>query len=102
MKKIGPLSLDFVVACQIYELEKEDIRPSFSILADKLGKRNLVSRSALSPILSTLATWGVIDIKYELTEAGRAGRMYYISGEAQNLVKEMYEKYWEKVLESKK
>ena len=97
MKKIGPLSLDLVIACQIYEMEERGNRVEFGKLVKELD--GLVSKSAIPPILVTLANWGIINTEYGETEAGRAGRRYYISGEAREMIKQTYERFWKRVNE---
>lgn len=99
MKKIGPLSLDIVVACQIYELQQEEKRVGFSLLVDALN--GLVGESTVPALLRSLTDWGIIRTEYGETEAGRAGRFYYISGEARDMIRETYELHWEKVLEER-
>lgn len=96
MKKIGPLSSDLVVACKIYECQLESDRVEFTKLVE--GLRGLVAKSTILNALDTLSDWGIVKTEFGETEAGRAGRLYYISGEAETMIKETYEKFWDKVL----
>lgn len=96
MKKIGPLSSDLVVACKIYEYQLESDRVEFTKLVE--GLRGLVAKSTILNALDTLSDWGIVKTEFGETEAGRAGRLYYISGEAETMIKETYEKFWDKVL----
>ena len=100
VKKIGPLSLDLVVACQIHELEREKIRADFGTLSDRLD--GLVSKSAIPSLLKTLEDWGFINSEFGETAAGRAGRLYYIANESRSIISELYAKHWDQVLSFKK
>lgn len=100
MKKIGPLSLDLVVACQIYEFQSREENVEFTTLIENL--RGLVSKSAVPSLLRSLADWGIVITEYGETKQGRAGRFYYISGEAYDMIEETYELFWNKVLEQRK
>jgi len=97
MKKIGPLSLDLVVACKVYELQTQDLTGvEFMRLVTELD--GIVGKSTVLNALNTLSDWGVVKTEYGETEAGRAGRFYYVSGEAEAMIKETYENFWEKVM----
>ena len=100
MKKIGPLSSDLVVACKIYEYQQESDRVEFAKLVE--GLKGLVSKSTILNALDTLSDWGIVKTEFGETEAGRAGRLYYISGEAETMIKETYENFWDKVLAERK
>jgi len=100
VKKVGPLSTDLVVACKIYDYQKKNERVEFSKLVT--GLKGLVSRSTILKDLETLSDWGIIKTEFGETETGRAGRLYAISGESEELIRETYEKFWEKVLAEKK
>ena len=100
MKKIGPLSADLVVACKIYEFQKNNEAVEFGNLVKALN--GLVSKSTVLSALNTLSNWGIVSSEFGATKAGRAGRSYSISGEAYTMVKETYDQYWNKVLEVKK
>jgi len=52
--------------------------------------------------LNTLSDWGIVKTEYGETEAGRAGRFYYVSGEAQAMIKETYENFWDMVMKEVK
>jgi predicted transcriptional regulator len=97
VKKIGPLSIDLVVACKIYEFQKNNAIVEFGDLVSSLN--GVVSKSAVSSSLITLSNWGIIGSEFCETKSGRAGRVYSISGEAFTMVKETYEQYWQKVLQ---
>jgi predicted transcriptional regulator len=99
MKKIGPLSADIVVACQIYKLQEADKKAGFSELAE--GLKGKVSKTTILTALNTLSDWGIVSTEFGVTTAGRAGRLYYVSGEAELMIKETCDKFWNKVLEAK-
>ena len=100
MKKIGPLSLDLVVACQIYELQENGTRAEYAKLTEKL--KGLVGESTIPSLLRSLADWGIITTEFGKTEQGRAGRFYFISGEASEMMKETYDLFWDKVLKERR
>ena len=96
MKKIGPLSTDLVVACKVYEYQKNNETVEFGKLVN--GLKPLVSKATVLTSLNTLLSWGIVSSEFGETKAGRAGRTYSISGEAYTMVKATYDAYWEKVL----
>lgn len=100
MKKIGPLSLDLVIACQIYEFQSAEVRVEFTKLVESLN--GLVGESTIPSLLRSLSDWGIVTTEYGETDKGRAGRFYYISGEAYDMIKETYELFWDKVLKQRK
>jgi len=102
-EKVGPLSSDLVVACKIYEYQKErgaHARIDFNMLVE--GLAGLLSKSTILNALDTLSDWGIVKTEYGETQAGRAGRLYYISGEAEKMVKETYEKFWDRIMKIEK
>jgi len=99
-KKIGPLSLDLVVACQIYELQKNGEHVEYTKLVEKL--HGFVGESTIPSLLRSLTDWGIVTTEYGETTQGRAGRFYYISGEASDMIKETYDLFWDKVLQAQK
>lgn len=99
MKKIGPLSADIVVACQVYKLQEDGKKAGFSELAE--GLKGKVSKTTILTALNTLSDWGIVSTEFGVTTAGRAGRLYYISGEAELMIKETCDKFWNKVVEAK-
>jgi hypothetical protein len=100
MKKIGPLSLDLVVACKIYELQSKGTQAEFTELVESL--KGLVGESTIPALLRSLSDWGIVATEFGETKQGRAGRFYYISGEAYDMIKETYELFWDKVAELRK
>jgi len=96
MKKVGPLSTDLVVACKVYEFQRKGEKVEFGKLVE--GLEGLVGKSTIINNLNTLSDWGIIKTEFGETEAGRAGRLYSISGEAEMMIKETYEKYWDRVM----
>jgi len=100
MKKVGPLSTDLVVACKIYEYQRNGEKVEFGKLVN--GLEGFMSKSTIINNLNTLSDWGIIKTEFGETEAGRAGRLYYISGEAEMMIKETYEKYWDRVMSEKR
>jgi DNA-binding PadR family transcriptional regulator len=95
MKKIGPFSIDIVVACFTYHSQKEEVGVPFSKLVGEL--EGAVSKSTILNALNTLSQWGVINTEFGELDSGRAGRIYSVSGESTSLIKETYEKYWDKI-----
>lgn len=99
MRKIGPLSIDIVIACQVYEYQGEgDKGVGFQRLVD--GLQGIAAKSTILNSLNTLAQWGVVKVEFGETKAGRAGRLYSVSGESKDMVKETYEIFWDRVLEA--
>ena len=97
--KIGPLSLDLVVACKIYEHQTtEGAGVEFMKLVRSLD--GIVSKSSILNAVNTLSDWGIVKTEFGETEAGRAGRLYYVSGEAESMIRATYEQFWDKVLEA--
>ncbi|MDR0461315.1 MAG: hypothetical protein LBH62_07840 [Nitrososphaerota archaeon] len=96
MKKIGPLSVDIVVACQIYKLQEGDNQVDFRELSESL--KGKVSKTTILSALSTLSDWGIISTEFGVTKAGRAGRLYSVSGEAESIIKETCDRFWDKVM----
>lgn len=95
MKKIGPLTIELVVASAIYHLKKigKEARPR-ELIELLNGK---VMMSELSDILTPLIDWGIVKKEYTRIETGRAGNKYHISGEAKNMVKELYKLFWRRI-----
>jgi len=100
MRKVGPLSSDLVVACKIWDFQKEGEKVEFIKLVK--GLKGLVSKSTVLTALDTLSDWGIIKTEFGETEAGRAGRLYYVSGEAEAMVRETYERFWDRVVAEKR
>lgn len=97
MKKIGPLTSDLVIACKIFEYHKQGVeRVEFSQLTDSLS--DILSKATVLNGLDTLSDWGIVNTEFGETRAGRAGRLFSISGEAEVLIRETYDKFWDKVL----
>ena len=101
MKKFGPLSLDMLVACQIlhHRVHNNGAKSEFGLLVRELD--GLVSKSAVSPILNNLLKWGIVNTEFGETSAGRAGRLYYISNEAESFVKSTYDLFWDDIEEQR-
>ncbi len=100
MKKIGPLSVDIVVACKIHKYQTEGKKVGLSELTE--GLKGIVGKTSIQSALDTLSDWGIVTTEFGETPAGRAGRLYYVSGEAETMIKEACEKYWTKVEEEAK
>ena len=93
---IGPLSKDLVVACAIYHLELNRKQPRYPELTEMMKGR--IMPAEIPRLLSSLMDWGIVNTEYTGIGTGRAGRMYYISSEANNMIRELYELYWSKVM----
>ena len=96
MKKIGPFSVDIVVACYVYhnQLSLEAGIPFAKLVDDFDGA---LSKSGILSSLNTLANWGVIRTEYGELESGRAGRLYSVSGESIVTVRTTYEQFWKRI-----
>jgi len=90
--KKNPLSSEFMVACEIKRLHKKGEKVWYNKLLDTMDKK--LSKMTISKAINTLFDWGIIKGEYGETTPGRAGRLLLISNEAENLVDELYEKYW--------
>jgi hypothetical protein len=90
MDKIGPLSIETVVACAVYHLRLIKRVATFDAIANLLKKK--ISRDVIPRCLRSLLDWGILDIKYE-----SSFRTYFVSLEAYSMVKEIYEIFWERV-----
>ena len=95
MRKIGPFSADIVVSTLIHHLQLKRKKATFSRLLTEFN--GALSRSGLHNSLNALSDWGVISTSFGKTEAGRAGRIYTISGESSALVRETYNIYWDRM-----
>lgn len=95
LRKVGPFSVDIVVACYVYHNQVQTGNVPFDKLVNDFGKA--LSKSGILGSLNTLSDWGVIRTEYGELESGRAGRLYSVSGEAQITVKATYEQFWERI-----
>jgi len=101
VKKLGPLSTDLVVACKIWEYQKGGEKVDFRKLVK--GLEGLIgAKSTVLKDLNTLSSWGVIKTEFGETDTGRAGRLYSISGEAEAMIKETYDRFWSRVIKAKR
>jgi len=98
VKKIGPLSIDIIVACQIYE-NQDEVGSGVGFRRLVEGLEGVAAKSTILNALNTLAQWGVITVEFGETETGRAGRLYSVSGESKELVRSTYDKFWPRVME---
>jgi hypothetical protein len=98
MKKIGPLSLDLVLACKIREMGDEGEEVTYGSLQAELEP--IMSKSTIPNLLATLKAWDVISVEYGLTNAGRPGRFYSIKEEAKPLVTEVCNRYWPRIMQT--
>jgi len=89
----GPLSNPFKVAAEVYRLTEVDKRRAwYTKLVENL--RDAMAPSTVEKAIHELITWGIVKEQFGQTEAGRAGRLLYISGEAKDVIKSVYETYW--------
>lgn len=95
MKKLGPLTTDLVVASAIYHLKKTGKEARTQELVRLLNGK--VMMSELPEILTSLMDWGIVRKEYTGIESGRAGNIYYITGEAKSTIRELYELFWRRV-----
>jgi len=88
----NPLSNEFKVACEIYKAEVNGESIWFTRLVERLDGR--VSKNTIANAIDTLFDWGIIKAEYGPTDKGRAGRLFEISNEHKNRIKDLYEHYW--------
>lgn len=89
----GPLSNPFKVAAEVYKItEVETERAWYGKLVERLDEK--MSSSTVRNAINDLIAWGILKVQYGRTEKGRAGRLLYISGEARDVIKSVYETYW--------
>lgn len=97
MRKIGIYSVDIVVACYVLHNQTDASGVPFSRLVDEFDPA--LSRSGIANALKGLSQWGVIKTEFGETTAGRAGRLYSVSGETSVIVKETYRLHWDRIHE---
>ena len=100
MKSTKPVSSELFVAMMIYhitEIKKEPVW--FSKLVDSL--QDYMTKNIVSESLDTLTDWIIIDGEYGPTDKGRAGYLYHIDtkDDGDFRIKELYDKYWKKIVE---
>ena len=91
----GPLTPDLVVACAIHHLEKEGKETRSPELNDLLN--GMLMPPELLSVLDSLAYWGIVRSEYTSLESGRSGRVYFITDEAHEMVRGVYNLYWERI-----
>ena len=99
-KKIGPLSLDSIVACQIHEISEEGERAEFSLLLERL--EHLMSKQSMNRQLRHLVEIGILTTEAIITRSGRAGRLWSITPEAEKMIAETYELFWDQIPKKEK
>lgn len=77
------------VLLQIYDMSSKNDNISFYKLVKMLDGR--VNKNKLSQIIDRLFDRGILTVTY-LVEGNTCDRVYYITGEAENFVKRIYEK----------
>jgi len=80
-----------MVACTIHECELKGEKVWFTKLTEILENQD--SPATILKALRVLFDWGIVKGKYGETENGRPARLLYIAGEAQDLIKEIYNKF---------
>jgi hypothetical protein len=91
-KETSPISKDLVVACAIYHLHQDDKKATFSAIVEILKKK--IDQMEIPDHLRSLSNWEIINIIYDY----ECGRIYSISPEAHNMIRELYELFWEKMI----
>ena len=91
----NPLSNEFKVACEIYKAESNGEPIWFTRLVERLDGK--ISKNTISNAIDTLFDWGIIKAEYGPTDTGRAGRLFQISNEHKNRIKDLYEHYWKNI-----
>lgn len=82
------LSKDLEVALEVYESDKEkDEKIYLSKLVEQLKGR--VSRATISKSLDRLFDLGILNAQWEKSE-GKWVRVFYVTGEATEFLKDMY------------
>jgi len=90
----GPLSNPFKVAAEVYKItEVNGGRAWYGKLVENLD--GIMSSSTVRNSINDLITWGILKVQYGRTEKGRAGRLLFISGESRDVIKSVYETYWQ-------
>ena len=84
------LSNDLKVAVEIYKSEHEEKPTYFSELAKRM--EGDVSRMSISNSVDKLFDLGMINAKWEKRN-GRWVRQFYISGEAEEFIRALYERF---------
>jgi len=87
-----------MVACAIHECELKGEKVWFTKLTEILENQD--SPATILKALRVLFDWGIVKGKYGETENGRPARLLYIAGEAQDLIKEIYNKWYCKSIEN--
>lgn len=88
------LSNEFKVGVIIYYLTEVLGEKAWSTKLETILSRYM-SSSTLLRMLRFLESWRVIKAQYGETETGRAGKLYYISNEDKEVMKKLYENYWQ-------
>lgn len=99
MDKIGKLSVDSVVACQIYELEIKGKESHFEEISSEL--EGLIDREKIDTSLRSLAEWGIINTERKSTDEGKDRKFYHISGETHEAIRGTYERLGKDILHSR-
>jgi predicted transcriptional regulator len=76
------------------------VKVGFTELVD--GLKGIVSKTTILSALDTLSDWGIVATEFGETSSGRAGRLYYVSGESELMVKETCDKFWDRVMKEAK
>lgn len=97
VKMSYPISNDLIVACKIHELYERGEKADFGVLVGSLLK--IMSKTTVVNSLNKLADWGIIRTDFGETSRGRSGRLYSISGESRNVIRETYDRFWPIILE---
>lgn len=95
--KKSPLSTEFKVACEIVKLREHGESAWSARLVETFGEYppdKSLSKATIVRAITALFDWGIIRGEYGETTPGHGGRLLVICNEAENLVFDLYSKYW--------
>jgi hypothetical protein len=88
----SPLSSELKVACEIYHYNLLNEPIWFDKLSGSLS--SAMNKKKVSTSIDTLFDWGIIKAEYGETVPGRSGRLLIVTNESEDLVRDLYKKYW--------
>lgn len=88
------LSSEFKVASEISRHNDLNKPIWFTKLVKKLSGK--ASPNTIRGALDTLFDWDIARAEYGETEKGRAGRLYYITGESKSIIRAIRKEFYDK------
>ena len=86
----SPLSIEFMVATEIFHCEVKGKLPTYTELCLLLP----FPEDIISTALDILLDWGIVKAEYGEIESGRASMLLKVSNESYPIIKQLYENYW--------